>query len=420
MVSKKEKGITLIALVVTIIVLLILVGISVNMLTGQNGILVRSAEAKEQTKITNAKEEIEMASMEVMSEEEGNVPMDSLKEKLENNNVDIVDGANFPLIVKKDGGNFAVDESGEATIIPENLEIGSTVKYESSGTYDNWKSDYSGTEDTTTTTLNAKDGDFKIDTWRVLDIKNGNIILVPSRPASGAVRLKGEQGYNNGVKLLNDACSSLYSNSSKGITARSINIGDIEKYMLAEKVDEVHQYSYSESAKYGSQKANAYTGKNKNYPAIYSRENLSVINEQKKLNGLGVSEQTEFIEKTTDGATNGKITTAESIHPYQTYWSKDADYMQGAFKKASNGLDYKDLLIISGKNYWIASRCISTEEYSCGFCINCVYNGGVTGDWKCSSEDSASEGELNLFPIVTVKADLVKWDKNNGFTVNLN
>ena len=44
---KQKKGITLIALVVTIIVLLILAGISISMLTGENGILGRSAEARD-------------------------------------------------------------------------------------------------------------------------------------------------------------------------------------------------------------------------------------------------------------------------------------------------------------------------------------------------------------------------------------
>ena len=48
-VAKEKKGITLIALVITIIVLLILAGISISMLTGQNGILNRAQEAKEQT-----------------------------------------------------------------------------------------------------------------------------------------------------------------------------------------------------------------------------------------------------------------------------------------------------------------------------------------------------------------------------------
>ncbi len=47
--NKDNSGITLIALVVTIIVLLILAGVSISMLTGQNGILNRASEAKENT-----------------------------------------------------------------------------------------------------------------------------------------------------------------------------------------------------------------------------------------------------------------------------------------------------------------------------------------------------------------------------------
>ena len=54
---KKNKGITLIALVVTIVVLLILAGISISMLTGQNGILNRASEAKEKTEKAQADEE---------------------------------------------------------------------------------------------------------------------------------------------------------------------------------------------------------------------------------------------------------------------------------------------------------------------------------------------------------------------------
>ena len=42
----KEKGITLIALVITIIVLLILAGISIAMLTGKNGILTQASNSK--------------------------------------------------------------------------------------------------------------------------------------------------------------------------------------------------------------------------------------------------------------------------------------------------------------------------------------------------------------------------------------
>ena len=47
--KKNTKGITLITLVVTIIVLLILAGVSISMLTGQNGILTQAQRAKEET-----------------------------------------------------------------------------------------------------------------------------------------------------------------------------------------------------------------------------------------------------------------------------------------------------------------------------------------------------------------------------------
>ena len=56
-----NKGITLIALVVTIIVLLILAGISISMLTGENGILQRSTNAKVETEIGQEKEFVALA-----------------------------------------------------------------------------------------------------------------------------------------------------------------------------------------------------------------------------------------------------------------------------------------------------------------------------------------------------------------------
>ena len=46
---RKEKGITLVALVVTIIVLIILAGVSIAMLTGDNGIIKKVKDAKTKT-----------------------------------------------------------------------------------------------------------------------------------------------------------------------------------------------------------------------------------------------------------------------------------------------------------------------------------------------------------------------------------
>ena len=48
-IQKKEKGITLIALVVTIVVLLILAGVSINLVIGQNGLIKKAGDAKDAT-----------------------------------------------------------------------------------------------------------------------------------------------------------------------------------------------------------------------------------------------------------------------------------------------------------------------------------------------------------------------------------
>ena len=57
---KNNKGITLIALVITIIVLLILAGVSIAMLTGNNGILTQANTAKADTAKAEVAEKINM------------------------------------------------------------------------------------------------------------------------------------------------------------------------------------------------------------------------------------------------------------------------------------------------------------------------------------------------------------------------
>ena len=61
---KKEKGITLIALVISIIVLLILAGVTIAALSGDNGILTRAKEAKEKTEQAQKDEEQTLSNME--------------------------------------------------------------------------------------------------------------------------------------------------------------------------------------------------------------------------------------------------------------------------------------------------------------------------------------------------------------------
>lgn len=54
--KNNEKGITLVALVITIIVLLILAGVTILALSGDNGILNRASQSKVSTEIVNAKD----------------------------------------------------------------------------------------------------------------------------------------------------------------------------------------------------------------------------------------------------------------------------------------------------------------------------------------------------------------------------
>ena len=58
--NKKEEGITLIALTITIIVLLILAGVTISALSGDNGILSQAQKAKQQTEIATEREAIQL------------------------------------------------------------------------------------------------------------------------------------------------------------------------------------------------------------------------------------------------------------------------------------------------------------------------------------------------------------------------
>lgn len=66
---KKQNGITLIALVITIIVLLILAGVSIAMLTGDNGILTKAKSANEQNKEAEIKEALSLATSTIIADQ---------------------------------------------------------------------------------------------------------------------------------------------------------------------------------------------------------------------------------------------------------------------------------------------------------------------------------------------------------------
>ena len=92
---KNNKGITLIALVVTIIVLLILAGISIAMLTGDNGILSNASNAKSQNAYYGAEEQMKLVYMAIRTEIAAKTVASSSYDAT-------ADEANLMKVVKKD------------------------------------------------------------------------------------------------------------------------------------------------------------------------------------------------------------------------------------------------------------------------------------------------------------------------------
>lgn len=125
-----KKGITLIALVITVIIILIVAGISIIMLLGENGIIERSKITKQENVIAQYKEKIELVKAEIGVKNEGNITLDNLNNAFNEtsqkdwiNKTELKDG--IIRLTTKDGYLFFVTESiteykgYEDVIIPE-------------------------------------------------------------------------------------------------------------------------------------------------------------------------------------------------------------------------------------------------------------------------------------------------------------
>ena len=113
---KKQTGITLIALVITIIVLLILAGVSIATLTGNNGILKQANQAKENNNSAAVKEKVEVEALGSM-DKSGKFNESTFEENVTKNiKGSTVKKSESSLIVTVDGYDVTVDkETGEVT-----------------------------------------------------------------------------------------------------------------------------------------------------------------------------------------------------------------------------------------------------------------------------------------------------------------
>ena len=123
---KQAKGITLIALVITIIVLLILAGVAISMLTGENGILKQATSAKDTTDKSEFEEQVKLAVMAAKTNKTGSINTSDLETELNKiSGAEITKSANneLPWTVKK--GSY------EVTITAEGVTTNTTGKDDS-------------------------------------------------------------------------------------------------------------------------------------------------------------------------------------------------------------------------------------------------------------------------------------------------
>ncbi len=109
---EKNKGITLIALVITIIVLIILAGVSIAMLTGENGILTQAINAGDESKKAEEEEKLRLALIEYKAQKY--TDNKDLKEFLESHkDILSVEGDTAPYTVIVDEYQVEIDVNGE-------------------------------------------------------------------------------------------------------------------------------------------------------------------------------------------------------------------------------------------------------------------------------------------------------------------
>ena len=153
--KNNKKGITLIALVITIIVLLILAGVSISMLTGDNGLIKNAGKSKEQAEIDSEKEIIETSTVEAMGKNKyGNITQNELQEQLDkitdSGKTEVSDnGEEFEVVFVESNRYYTVDKDGniveEGKIVidksPGDItkdENGNNLKGDESEPYEIW------------------------------------------------------------------------------------------------------------------------------------------------------------------------------------------------------------------------------------------------------------------------------------------
>ena len=133
--TKENKAITLVALVVTIIILLVLAGITIATLGGEKGLFARVKLGKERYAISEAKEklELEIANLQIEQQGKGEELKKEDLPKMNSDEIDVRDTTNFPVEVIYKNYKFEVDSNFHVTYVGEANETIITYTTEPDG-----------------------------------------------------------------------------------------------------------------------------------------------------------------------------------------------------------------------------------------------------------------------------------------------
>ena len=126
---RKANGITIVALAITIVVLLILAGITISIVFSQDGVIKKAQEAKEQTEVAQIREQLELAKATEFIEGNGKIDPDSYFQRLEDEGIigdkdtDVVETGDGVYEVTTDPGYIFEVTVEPSKDNPENIDI---------------------------------------------------------------------------------------------------------------------------------------------------------------------------------------------------------------------------------------------------------------------------------------------------------
>ena len=394
---KTKNGITLIALIITIIVMLILVGVTVTVAI--NGGLFKSAkEAAKGTEIGREKEELTSAIATAYDVEKGKVDKVKLEDALGTGwSVDGAEGGPYTVTSPKQNTyKVAVDGTiTEKKTISAGTKLADMYCAIEGCTEETHlhKGDYVNYTPTTAqayapdkgegigTYTGYTEGDSEQSipqenlNWRVLGKDDkGNILLISGAPTNSVVYFYGYVGYNNYETVLNDTCDALYSNTELKATARSITMEDIDKYLGGNnyKKEEFGGGSSTEGG-YGYRNKNEITSKFK-----YDKEANTLTKEDCTIPAKDLTSNASDYDATSDliGAKNREILLGKEEK--KTYYSWVAD---------------RTVIVLSDYADWRVG-CVGGEDY--------VYAGGHI----CASDGAEGDASCCVRPVVSLPSSV--------------